>query len=63
LHDPIVYPAAVVVRRDGGTSPGAKRFLEYLKSEAAQAILRKHGFAPTTQPAASEAPATRPSAP
>ena len=59
LHDPIVYPA-VLVRRNGRTSDAGRRFLDHLKSDAAQAILRKGGFAPpaTTSPAT-----TRPSAP
>src|SRR5688500_8470423 len=39
-HDPIVYPA-VLIRRSGGTSAGAKRFLEYLKTDDARAILRR----------------------
>ena len=55
LHDAIVYPA-VLVRRDGRTSAGARRFLDHLKAEPTRAVLRKRGFATT-------APTTRPSAP
>jgi len=39
-HDPIVYPFALV----GGAGSQAGAFLEYLKSDAAQAIFRQHGF-------------------
>jgi len=39
-HPPIVYPAAVLK----GASPGAARFVQYLKSAAAQKIFQKYGF-------------------
>jgi molybdate transport system substrate-binding protein len=41
-HTPIVYPAAVVA---GTSQPeAARRFLRFLKSHEAQAILRRYGF-------------------
>jgi len=42
-HEPIVYPFALVV----GAGLQARAFLEYLESDAAQAIFRRHGFTPT----------------
>ena len=42
-HPPIVYPAALL---SGGKSPGAEKYFQFLKSTAAQAIFRKHGFVP-----------------
>lgn len=39
-HDPIVYPFAIVA----GAGPQAGAFVEYLRSDAAQQIFRKHGF-------------------
>ena len=39
-HPPIVYPAATVDR----AGSDAKRFVDYLAGEKAQAILRRHGF-------------------
>jgi molybdate transport system substrate-binding protein len=60
LHDPIAYPA-VLVRRDGRTSAAGRRFLDHLKSDAAQTILRQRGLAAAAP--ASTAPTTRPSAP
>ena len=41
LHPPIVYPAALTV---AGRRPGAARLLAYLRSAAAGAIWKKHGF-------------------
>jgi len=38
----ILYPAAVT--RGGGNQKGGMRFVEYLKSEAAQHILARYGF-------------------
>lgn len=38
-HRPIVYPAAAC-----STNEAALRFLEFLKSDQAKAILKKHGF-------------------
>jgi molybdate transport system substrate-binding protein len=46
LHDPIEYPAVIV--KEAANAPSARRFIEYLKSPAAQAILAGKGFlAPT----------------
>ncbi|TDU24179.1 molybdate transport system substrate-binding protein [Panacagrimonas perspica] len=44
-HEPIVYPFALV----GGAGSQAGAFLEYLKSDAAQAIFRRYGFTPATR--------------
>jgi molybdate transport system substrate-binding protein len=44
-HDPIVYPFALV----GGAGSQAGGFLEYLKSDAAQAIFRRYGFTPAAR--------------
>lgn len=46
-HDPIVYPFALV----DGAQGGAGAFLDYLRTDAAQAVFRKYGF--------SSAPAAR----
>ncbi|MFM7346859.1 MAG: molybdate ABC transporter substrate-binding protein [Tagaea sp.] len=40
-HAPVVYPAAIVARRD---SPAARAFLAHLESADAKAILRRFGF-------------------
>jgi len=40
-HEPITYPVAVVGAQDG---PSARRFIEYLRSDAAAAVFRRHGF-------------------
>ncbi len=42
LHEPIVYPTAVV--RRGHSETDARKFIEYIASPAAQAIFQKHGF-------------------
>ncbi len=39
-HDPIRYPAAVL----GDAGPGARAFLDFLRSPAAAAIFRSYGF-------------------
>lgn len=44
LHDPIVYPAAVLKEADN--PGGARRLLEWLQSDTATAIFRMHGFGP-----------------
>lgn len=41
LHDPIVYPAALVVE---GRHAAATMLLDYLQSDAATAVFAKHGF-------------------
>ncbi|MCA3248411.1 MAG: molybdate ABC transporter substrate-binding protein [Azospirillum sp.] len=41
LHPPIVYPAAIVARRD---APAARAFLAYLESADGKAVLRRFGF-------------------
>jgi molybdate transport system substrate-binding protein len=51
LHDPIVYPAAVI--RNSPNADAARRFLAYLQTPAAQRVLSAHGFLaapPTTAP-------------
>lgn len=40
-HPPIVYPAAIVA---GNGTAVAKRFLDFLKTAAAQAVFEKYGF-------------------
>lgn len=52
-HAPIVYPAAVI--RGARHEPVARRFVAFLKSPEAQAILKKHGFASLTPPATPKA--------
>jgi molybdate transport system substrate-binding protein len=42
MHDPIVYPAAVV--KGSHSQEAARKFVEYLGSPAAQAIFVKRGF-------------------
>jgi molybdate transport system substrate-binding protein len=41
LHDPIIYPAAVV---KGGNGTDATEFLEFLVSDAAKVVFMRHGF-------------------
>jgi molybdate transport system substrate-binding protein len=41
LHDPIIYPAAIVV---GGNGSDAAEFLEFLVSDDAKAVFMRHGF-------------------
>ena len=40
-HPPIVYPAAAIAGHDGAA---AKRYLDFLRSQAARAIFEKYGF-------------------
>ena len=40
-HPPIVYPAALVA---ASSNPGARAFLDYLRSPPAAALFRKYGF-------------------
>ncbi|MGC9195873.1 MAG: molybdate ABC transporter substrate-binding protein, partial [Syntrophobacteraceae bacterium] len=40
-HQPIVYPAALVV---GHETPAATSFLKFLKTDEARAIFQKYGF-------------------
>lgn len=42
-HPPILYPAAVVAASKSGD---ARAFVEYLASERAQQVFRRHGFGP-----------------
>ena len=42
MHEPIQYPAVVVSASKKGEA--TKRFLDYAKSEKAQAILKRYGF-------------------
>lgn len=44
LHAPIVQ--ALVVCRNGKNSDGARQFVEFLRSAAARAVLRRYGFEP-----------------
>ena len=41
-HDPIVYPVGVI--KGGHNEESARKFVEFLRSPAAQAIFQKHGF-------------------
>jgi molybdate transport system substrate-binding protein len=41
-HDPIVYPFALVT----GAGPEAGAFLDYLVTDAAQAVFKRYGFVP-----------------
>lgn len=41
-HPPIVYPAALV---SGGQDDAARAFLDFLQTEQAAAVFRRHGFA------------------
>ncbi|MCC2658885.1 MAG: molybdate transporter substrate-binding protein [Panacagrimonas sp.] len=41
-HEPIVYPFAIVA----GAGSQARPYLDYLRSDAAQQIFRRHGFTP-----------------
>ena len=41
LHSPITYPAALV---EGKAVPAAARFLDFLKTRGARAVLEKFGF-------------------
>ena len=43
-YSPIVYPAVVV--RDSGNRRYAGEFIDFLRSETASAVFRKHGFSP-----------------
>jgi len=43
-HAPIVYPAAVIT--GAPNPPAARRFVRFLSSPTAQAVLRRHGFQP-----------------
>ncbi|MBC8139916.1 MAG: molybdate ABC transporter substrate-binding protein [Armatimonadetes bacterium] len=52
-HAPIVYPAAVI--RGTRREAVARRFVTFLNSPEAQAILAKHGFASLKQPATPKA--------
>jgi molybdate transport system substrate-binding protein len=42
MHDPIVYPVAVV--KGGRNEEASRKFVEFLSSPMAQAIFVKHGF-------------------
>jgi molybdate transport system substrate-binding protein len=47
LHDPIVYPFAVV--DDAGNSDQAHAFLDYLSSDKGHALFKRHGFVPVAE--------------
>lgn len=47
LHAPIRYPAALVA---GRSTPSARRWLDTLRSPAARAVFRRHGFTLLTAP-------------
>lgn len=55
LHDPIVYPAAVVSR--AANSQSARQFLDYLAGDAARQTLGAEGFV-VSQPATAPAPSS-----
>ncbi|NBI63628.1 molybdate ABC transporter substrate-binding protein [Clostridiales bacterium] len=42
LHDPIVYPAAVM--KDSAAAEAAKAFYEYLETDYAKGVFEKYGF-------------------
>lgn len=44
LHDPIIYPAAVV--NGAGGAGSARLFLDFLTSDEGSAVFRRHGFVP-----------------
>ena len=48
-HDPIVYPAAVLT--DAPNADVGRRFVAFLRSAPAQAVLKKQGFLPAPPPA------------
>jgi molybdate transport system substrate-binding protein len=43
-HPQIIYPAALL---SGGRSPAAEKFFQFLKSQEAAGIFKKHGFVPS----------------
>ncbi len=43
LHDPIVYPAAIM--KDSAQADAAKAFYEYLETDYAKGVFEKYGFA------------------
>jgi molybdate transport system substrate-binding protein len=45
-HPPIIYPAACLK----GAAPSARKFLDFMKTEKAKAIFKKHGFSDPTNP-------------
>ena len=47
MHDPIEYPAGVVI--DSRRRKAAENFLDYLTTEKAQSILAKRGFTPPSK--------------
>ena len=49
-HEPIVYPAAVLT--DAPNANVARRFVAFLRSAPAQAVLKKQGFLPAPPPPA-----------
>lgn len=47
-HPPVIYPMAVL--KEAAHAPAAKRFADFLRSPAGQAILTRHGFQPIDSP-------------
>jgi molybdate transport system substrate-binding protein len=43
-HDPVVYP--LVLLKDAGQSPGARKFFDYLRGPTAAEVFRRYGFTP-----------------
>jgi molybdate transport system substrate-binding protein len=41
-HPPIIYPIALTAR----ARPEAQQFLDFVLSDAARSVFRKHGFQP-----------------
>ena len=48
LHEPIIYPAAIIRT---GRAERASQFIDFLLTDASQRILIKHGFSPAALPA------------
>ena len=58
-HAPIEYVGALIESRDTGSTPrgtAASRFLAFLRSNSAQAIWRRHGFAVAAAQTKTESP-------
>jgi molybdate transport system substrate-binding protein len=51
LHEPIVYPAAVI--KNAGNAAAAKRFLDHLATDDARRVLEARGFTVPKKPAPS----------
>jgi molybdate transport system substrate-binding protein len=47
LHDPIIYPAAIIDREGG--SEVARRFIGFLAGDAGGVVFERHGFVPVSR--------------